>query len=242
MEITILNWDRYNPKRAQKSYTWLRLNNDVFQDPKLHGLSLEGKAVWIFLLCMASRENSGLLRHVTPEWLAQMLGTKAKTALDSLNSLQSTGLISIDALSLPPVLQNTTPTDVRDGRTNERTDGRTYVQTGSPVLHPLAALWNENCGGLPKCIKTSGDRRRKAEARWKEHSPEEWVEIVKRIATSKFCTGHTSGSNWVATFDWILKPDTATKVLEGKYDNRGGAEKGKTAARIEFEKIARGEA
>ena len=30
---------------------------------------------------------------------------------------------------------------------------------------------------------------------------------------------------WVATFDWLLKPDTATRVLEGQYDNRASAPK-----------------
>jgi hypothetical protein len=41
---------------------------------------------------------------------------------------------------------------------------------------------------------------------------------VKRIASSAFCTG-TNDRGWRATPDWLLRPDTAAKVLEGKYDD-----------------------
>lgn len=47
-----------------------------------------------------------------------------------------------------------------------------------------------------------------------------WQVAIDRIATSDFCIGK-GDSGWVATFDWLLRPDTVAKVMEGKYDNRG---------------------
>ncbi len=46
----------------------------------------------------------------------------------------------------------------------------------------------------------------------------EWIDIINRISLSQFCTG-TNNRSWRATFDWLLQPDTALKVLEGKFDD-----------------------
>lgn len=56
-----------------------------------------------------------------------------------------------------------------------------------------------------------------------------------RISTSDFCRGKNE-RGWVATFDWLLQPDTAIKVLEGKYDNRGKP----TRAEYEYQDISEG--
>ena len=32
--------------------------------------------------------------------------------------------------------------------------------------------------------------------------------------------------NWRADFDWIMKPTNMCKVLEGKYDDKGGPDNG----------------
>jgi hypothetical protein len=56
-------------------------------------------------------------------------------------------------------------------------------------------------------------------ARLRERPLEEWRPIFQRINASDFCRGQND-RGWIATFDWALQPDTAAKVLEGKYDNR----------------------
>ena len=59
---------------------------------------------------------------------------------------------------------------------------------------------------------------------------EHWRGVVQRINASDFCRGQNE-RGWVATFDWLLQPDTAVKVLEGKYDNRTHLEKPREAPR-----------
>lgn len=86
----------------------------------------------------------------------------------------------------------------------------------------LINIWNENRGSLPECKSPSASRLRQVAARLRDNpDPEYWVSVVKRIAASDFCSGRSPGSSWVATFDWLIKPDTHIKVSEGKYDNRG---------------------
>lgn len=98
-------------------------------------------------------------------------------------------------------------------------------QAQKKSTHPeaLQALWNERAApALPRAIELTPKRRRSAAARLQErpiNGPSGWVEVVTRISASAFCRGEKPGHDWRASFDWLLQPDTAAKVLEGKYDN-----------------------
>ena len=86
--------------------------------------------------------------------------------------------------------------------------------------HPLVEIWNLNRGILPAVRGCSGTRMKQARSRWDENaSPAYWAEIVQRLATSPFCTG-TNDRAWKADFDFLIKPDTQHRVLEGKYDGK----------------------
>src|SRR5690606_33766528 len=70
MEIEIRSWDKYNPKRDQKSYTWLRLNNDLITSPDLHNLEPLEKLVWVLVLCEASKKNAARIKLNMPWFIA----------------------------------------------------------------------------------------------------------------------------------------------------------------------------
>jgi len=94
--------------------------------------------------------------------------------------------------------------------------------TALSAPHPLIELWNFNCQNLPQVKKVSKARLKKMQALWKEHEPEELLQAIAKIAASDFCNGKND-RGWVATFDFLLQPDTPAKALEGKYDNRASA-------------------
>lgn len=91
------------------------------------------------------------------------------------------------------------------------------------LASPPAALvqaWNNGTTApIPQCRELSQDRRKKALARLKDADIGEWATVIARIEASPFCRGEND-RGWVATFDWLLQPDTRVKVLEGKYDPR----------------------
>jgi hypothetical protein len=63
--------------------------------------------------------------------------------------------------------------------------------------------------------------------RWKSQFwRDNWQAAVQRAASSSFCRGE-SGGGWAANFEWFLKPDTVTKLLEGNYDDREAKQKPK---------------
>jgi hypothetical protein len=93
--------------------------------------------------------------------------------------------------------------------------------TPQPAL--FVEVWNSNRGELSKA-KLTETRKKHIKQRIKEEPDlEYWTRVVRRIAESDFCCGRgAGGGTWVATIDWLLRPDTHVKVMEGKYDNRSG--------------------
>ena len=85
----------------------------------------------------------------------------------------------------------------------------------------LVKIWNQHRGKLPEVQKLSAGRRKFAALRWQENPNEEyWTNVVQRIARSSFCNGKND-RGWRADFDFLVRPDTHAKALEGKYDDRG---------------------
>ena len=99
MRLKIINWDKYNPKRSQHSYTWLRLNNTVFTDPEIFDLPHESKLLWIFLLCEASKHN-GKQFNFSVNMSAKLMNISDVKVQESLTQLKDLKMIKIDASSL----------------------------------------------------------------------------------------------------------------------------------------------
>lgn len=65
--------------------------------------------------------------------------------------------------------------------------------------------------------KLTADRRRKIEARLREHGPEVWREACQRVAASPFCRGKND-RGWRADLDFLLQPKSFNRLIEGGYD------------------------
>lgn len=121
------------------------------------------------------------------------------------------------AAALSPRVQDRTGQDTTEqDRTNKK-------QEAAPHPIELLKLWNQVADpALPRAQDLTDTRHKHATARLRERPAlDQWRGIVERINTSDFCRGQND-RGWVASFDWMLKPDTPVKVLEGKYDNRAG--------------------
>lgn len=88
-----------------------------------------------------------------------------------------------------------------------------------PALPEVVLAWNEIPGVVHVRDMTPGRKKslraRMADPTWTAH----WAEGLQRVAASKFCRGQGEGG-WRANFDWFVRPDTLTKILEGVYDDR----------------------
>lgn len=104
---------------------------------------------------------------------------------------------------------------------NGNSNGNVKEEFVKNKLPELAKIWNKHCGPLAKVIGTTPERDRKSKERLREAKAEEWVRVIEKIVESDFCTGK-GNTGWKADFDWLTKPGTRLKVLEGKYDNKKG--------------------
>lgn len=121
------------------------------------------------------------------------------------------------------------PNNYIDNNLNNYMDIREEKKDPIP-FEKIRNLYNETCKSLPKCLKLSENRKKHIAARWNEYGGdlETFVTLFTKAEASSFLTGNND-RGWAASFDWLMKPDNMTKVLEGKYDNKGG---GNNAARI----------
>jgi hypothetical protein len=245
MRLTIVNFTKYNPRGDVKNPSWVRLDCNWWVD--MWRWAPNTKLVWFMLLGLA---KEGVV-SADPEFMAMNLGIDAHDVEIALTSMEADKRITIEECDDDPASRaaaggrgreraDAGVTDGRTGRTNE-TDGMSrlsadaepspaplkLVQSDKPKLSPqgLMALWNDNRGALPACQKLSRGREKLARSRVLDiPDPDQWRQIIQRIAKSNFCSG-ANDRGWRADIDFILRPDTGTKVLEGKYDNREAMKK-----------------
>jgi len=166
---------------------------------------------------------SGWIRDVKfdgrTRWLRIIL--KADTINASLNQTST----PIDRALSPRSSQGSTPVEVskpfniRTGTRREKTQKNTATESLCAAAQTVVDEWNK-LQALPKIVTLSSGRRKKLNARLREpFFADNWRAALKRIAESKFCTGDNP-RQWVADFEFFLRPDSVAKIIEGKYDNK----------------------
>lgn len=78
-------------------------------------------------------------------------------------------------------------------------------------------MYNETCSDFPKIRKLTNERKKHIKARFREYGNriEVFEELFEKISGSKYLASNKD--KW-ATFDWFMKENNMTKVLEGNYD------------------------
>jgi hypothetical protein len=135
VEVEIKNWEKYNPKRDQTTYTWLRLDNEFYCSPDLFDLTCEQKMVWIAILCIASRKNSGKVQ-ANVNYIAHHLRIVSESVLEALEIFEQRGLTTAHDRTLSQPSTATTPTNVTNER-NERTLPRTRGRPPPVPVDPV---------------------------------------------------------------------------------------------------------
>lgn len=84
--------------------------------------------------------------------------------------------------------------------------------------------WNDMAAacGLKPVQHLTDKRKRKLPLRLKElGGVDGWRIMLGKVRASPYLLGKVK--DWVVTFDWVLEPGNLTKIMEGNYDDRGGA-------------------
>lgn len=136
VEIVITGWDKYNPKRNQATYTWLRLENDFYTGEKLFNLTPSERYLWVVILCLASKKNKENVRFST-DHLAYTAKIEENIICSAIAKFAQAQLIEIKGsdISHNIPLHQTTPAQHCTTPTYERTNERTNNNAQpSPVV------------------------------------------------------------------------------------------------------------
>jgi hypothetical protein len=224
--ITILNWQKFNPRKDVSNSSWFRLEHKQWFLPEWEDFNGQEMHVWNTLLAIASFQNSGTFPFRI-SYIAKTARLEEKYVKSAIEKLKDLNCISIDKQARDvDVTEASRERSATDGRTDE-TDETLRDESvdlpahaGAPTPDELVQVWNNNCGALPKVERLSSKRVRKAKSRLREEPDiSYWEKVITRMAQSNFCQGE---KGWIANFDFLLQPDTHVKVMEGKYDNRAG--------------------
>lgn len=83
-------------------------------------------------------------------------------------------------------------------------------------------LFRELCPSYPAIRAINGQRKKAVAARWNECKDiKVFEELFKKAEASSFLKGRND-RNWRADFDWMMKPTNFAKILENRYEDKGG--------------------
>lgn len=97
IDIQVVNWSKYQPRKDVAKHSWFRVNNEIITAPGIFGLTAEQKWIWICLLCIVSKkshEQYGAAR-INIEWLVKQTGVKKQVIIGALKCFQESEMISI---------------------------------------------------------------------------------------------------------------------------------------------------
>lgn len=102
----------------------------------------------------------------------------------------------------------------------------------------IVELYNSTCSSLPHVQKVTERREKAIDKFIKEFSIEQFEQICTKANSSDFLTG-INERGWKADFDFMMRIDKATAILEGRYDNKESINHEEKKQETEEEKIAR---
>lgn len=86
-------------------------------------------------------------------------------------------------------------------------------------INRIVGIYNSCCPNLPQIQKMTEKRKKAITNFLKEFSEDQFEEICQIANISEFLTGNND-RNWKADFDFIMRIDKATAILEGKYSQK----------------------
>lgn len=244
-KIRVNNFDERNGGQNGKVFSeWFKLSPKLARSSKFLGLSSGAKHLWLWLLCEAAQSR---LREcvVHPADISREIHVKPARLLRAIDELRSLEWIRVvttpkreereereeRVLADPPragraagssnsAAGDHVLTSLEPDPDSTPRPPKPKVRSDQHALPRLAEIWNEHRGSLPLVKGCGKPRRTAAEARFKEASEEEWIQAIRKLASSRFAKGEND-RKWKADFDFLIQPESRFKILEGKYDDRG---------------------
>ena len=81
MFITVLGWDKINPRKDVSNPSWFKFKHNFFEDPDFYDFTSDEMLAWLYLLCLASKSSSNAIAINFSH--AERIGRLKKEVLES---------------------------------------------------------------------------------------------------------------------------------------------------------------
>lgn len=98
IRISILNWEKFNPRSDRANYSWFRFQNDFFHDQNVFGLGNTEKLLFIFVCCEASKKNSKVV-DLRLDYISANLRVSQDEIKSAMKSIEGAELVELIDLS-----------------------------------------------------------------------------------------------------------------------------------------------
>lgn len=235
IEIDIINFEKYNPRKDYKTKEWFRLESMFFKDEKF--FEITDLELSIFLKLVGLRQNTQkIITFEKLDWLCKQIDANIKTIDATLKSINARKLIyynyNIDPIRDNITLHNTVTNELRSEPIESdriRTD-LTETEKEKPKIdfEEYVEFWNLCIcqeTGKGQVLKLSKSRKDKLMLRIKEGLTMDILKSIReKINESDFLRGkkiNPNGKTWCITFDWLIENDKNwLKVIENRYSNK----------------------
>ena len=112
-------------------------------------------------------------------------------------------------------------------KTNSKSNSKSNVSLADKIredknridYNNIVEIYNQNCYNLSKVSKLTEKRKTAIRKFLKEFTTDDFINICNLANNNDFLIGNND-RNWKADFDFLLKPDKATAILENKYSKK----------------------
>lgn len=146
LEFSIVNWEKYNPRKDLKNPKWFRFNNDFFADEKILNLTAAEFKVFVLFLCLRSRANTELVQS-SYRVVTRLIHSRTKIVHSAIQKLEQNGLLKIFSRTDPCItIQDEQKLKVtRTGHPPKRSQCITFpggpsVDNGAPAVEKSEQL------------------------------------------------------------------------------------------------------
>ncbi len=130
IDITICNWEKYNPRNDLKTMNWFRIENRLPEHPAYFKLSTNGKWFFIWLLCQCAKQMKPSIK-LELKYCVHYSGVALKEIPQILQVLHEHDLLRYGNV-----------TSTYEKRPNER-DKRTNIYKQKDLNKEFELIWNE---------------------------------------------------------------------------------------------------
>lgn len=134
VKVTILNWEKYNPRNDVKRPSWFRVENSLLADPDFFSFNNGEMLGWIYILSLASKANSGSI-FVNFDHAQVVCRIKEKDLRSALEKLEQLSIITVHVTDTSRTRNaddtHLHATNERTNITNEHYEHYTPTRTGT---------------------------------------------------------------------------------------------------------------